>query len=993
MSTKTTFKRIALVTVAALGFGLIASVSPASAAETSAMSIDTKVFRAGTTLSLSFTPTGDHTDDGDQMVACITSVPAGTNANSVEVGDCFIDANATLADATTRTMTLGRAGALAAAIADGVVAAPAPRTRATGINVGDSLVGGLDVNGDGDYADTVVGGVDDIAATVSNDYFNVAGSYGIYVFLDNNSDGLFQPATEIYTTGTATVGSTPAALTIVPAATVGALNTAANFYIYATDAAGRPTLVNGTDETVDVTFTALSGTVTGAPSGVGIAIDSGDAVIAGKTYYKYIQTPATGSGTYKVTANFSGVLLPLGTAATSGTITVPTSGTATGLSLVTTGLTKGAVKYSAPTALTLTGVQTQTVYANVATTRGITFQLTGTAGAIVQVVLSGVTDSSASLVAGTTLVTIGTNGTATYSVTPTAVAANTVYTVTAGGGLAYTVNFDPAAVDCTGTATCSISATGIPTGVSKDVAAVGATRTFTVTVKDQFNTLYSNYRVVLTTSSTSRNASKAVVAFTGADGSATVSYTDASTSTATLSDSVNLVVNSPFDATTDLFDFNDVVTIKYSGTLGSLALTGGSTAALVKKRTVVNNDDVDTTSDTQTTDRVRAIVDTLMDVNLNDAATGYAVTYTGTPGVKFLLADQDYTDAAATITVANGTAVFVVSEKPGVQTITATAGGLTKTTTVTFVQGANTERNVTVSVPATGKTTVTSAATATVTDGFGNPVSGVSVTFLRSGGRFISGASTVAVMTDSAGVASADYTAEVAGSVTITAKISSGQALLLADDPVTGFADSIASASAVTAFTANTVAADLAAANDAANKKILDAVAAIAAKAASDKAESDAKIKLLEAQIAAAQAASVAAAEAAADAAAEAIDAGNNANDSANAAAEAADAATAAAQQAGEDAVAAAEAAGAAAVAAAQSAQDAAAEATDAATAATDAANAAAEAADAATAAAQDAADAVAALSVQVTEVVASLKKQITALTNLVIRIQKKVKA
>jgi len=66
----------------------------------------------------------------------------------------------------------------------------------------------------------------------------------------------------------------------------------------------------------------------------------------------------------------------------------------------------------------------------------------------------------------------------------------------------------------------------------------------------------------------------------------------------------------------------------------------------------------------------------------------------------------------------------------------------------------------------------------------------------------------------------------------------------------------------------------------------------------------------------------------------------------------------------------------------AQAATDAAAEATDAANAATDAANAAAEAADAATAAAQDAADAVAAL-----------RKQITSLTNLVIKIQKKVKA
>jgi len=92
---------------------------------------------------------------------------------------------------------------------------------------------------------------------------------------------------------------------------------------------------------------------------------------------------------------------------------------------------------------------------------------------------------------------------------------------------------------------------------------------------------------------------------------------------------------------------------------------------------------------------------------------------------------------------------------------------------------------------------------------------------------------------------------------------------------------------------------------------------------------------------------------------------------------------------------------------AAIAATDAAQEAIDAANAATDAANAAAEAADAATAAAQDAADAVAALSVQVTEQIAELKamneaqakmidalrKQLIALTNLIIKIQKKVKA
>jgi len=72
---------------------------------------------------------------------------------------------------------------------------------------------------------------------------------------------------------------------------------------------------------------------------------------------------------------------------------------------------------------------------------------------------------------------------------------------------------------------------------------------------------------------------------------------------------------------------------------------------------------------------------------------------------------------------------------------------------------------------------------------------------------------------------------------------------------------------------------------------------------------------------------------------------------------------------------------------------DAANEATDAANAATDAANAAAEAADAATAAAQDAQAAVAELATQVAALIASIKAQITSLTNLVIKIQKKVKA
>jgi hypothetical protein len=83
------------------------------------------------------------------------------------------------------------------------------------------------------------------------------------------------------------------------------------------------------------------------------------------------------------------------------------------------------------------------------------------------------------------------------------------------------------------------------------------------------------------------------------------------------------------------------------------------------------------------------------------------------------------------------------------------------------------------------------------------------------------------------------------------------------------------------------------------------------------------------------------------------------------------------------------EAANAAADAATQAAEEAAAAAQD----ATDAALDATTAAEAAGALAQEAVDAVAELSAQVTTLIAALKKQITTLTNLVIKIQKKVKA
>ena len=393
------------------------------------------------------------------------------------------------------------------------------------------------------------------------------------------------------------------------------------------------------------------------------------------------------------------------------------------------------------------------------------------------------------------------------------------------------------------------------------------------------------------------------------------------------------------------------------------------------------------------------------------AIAGIPVVLSASTGAWMQSSAGAATASRTRYTDANGQTSFTVfATKTGDATFTVTSGGATDNITINY---ANVEEDARFITVGSATASVTSGKlvplTATVTDRYGNAVRGVTVSWTESGDGRFEGTPTT---TNASGISTADFSAAVGETGTATVTTALGSSYEQRDD-FANYVDIVgATGQATSSYTTAALGLTAAAAGIGTGSTVVTlvasteksaellaseanaaAIAAIAAKAASDKAETDAKIKLLEAQIAAAQAASVAAAEAAADAAAEAIDAGNNAFDAATSAGEAADAATAAAEQAGEDATAAATAAGEAAVAAAEAAQEAAAEATDAANAATDAANASAEAADAATAAAQDAADAVAALSTQVSEMVSALKKQITALTNLVIKIQKKVRA
>jgi len=117
----------------------------------------------------------------------------------------------------------------------------------------------------------------------------------------------------------------------------------------------------------------------------------------------------------------------------------------------------------------------------------------------------------------------------------------------------------------------------------------------------------------------------------------------------------------------------------------------------------------------------------------------------------------------------------VTSTKTGVQTVTATAGTATGSSTITYSAPAATDAFTIALAPATP--TVAPGAsqkfTATVTDKFGNPVTGVSVNFTQSGPGSIGGASSATVVTGTDGTASVTLTTAStdSGSGSITATI------------------------------------------------------------------------------------------------------------------------------------------------------------------------------------------------------------------------------
>jgi hypothetical protein len=424
------------------------------------------------------------------------------------------------------------------------------------------------------------------------------------------------------------------------------------------------------------------------------------------------------------------------------------------------------------------------------------------------------------------------------------------WTAAATAGSAVTVT--GAARSATSGATLSLI-----TPASTILVAPGATITATVRCRDNF--LTGRSLVVLTPTIAGRNALTSVSSvITDASGYATFSYTDASTSTTSLQDTIT------FSGCTTS---STILTVNYTSTanLGVNALTwtaGGGWADLLDttvyykgytKTAISGGDDPSTNAYTTLTYKVT-------DAN-GTPIQGVPVTFALTGNASAAIVRTSTVDYKTVYTGSTGLAVTrVFAWAPGESTVTATAGGKTATGYITWTGAAESAARV---LTGSFKGNVLSYK---VVDRFGNPVEGVDISLSRTAGTgfFASGKTTETAITGEDGTVDIQFN----GAATVKATLPIGTYPQAWD---------IAGQIGATAVTAASTTAGVTTGTGASFAPV--GVNTVSLTVASQSSEQ-------------------AAAEAASDAAAEAIDAANAATDAANLAAEAADAATVAAEEA-----------------------------------------------------------------------------------------------
>ena len=881
MSTKTTLKRIALVAVSALGFGVLTSVAPASATATYAGATSITVgastaSRVGVASTTAITLNGTYTvDDTVTVSAKVISSPAGSVfATSRTSGNYAAGIQGT---------GTPNAGVL-------TITAPAAQTATTaftGTVTGAGSASATDEN----YVTNVftLGATGTSGTTLAlnvNTTVDVAGTYQVLVSVAATNraqaEGSFV-AGDVSAIYTFTTAGAPATITMTPVGSTADTETLGRLVrITLKDANGNAT-VPGDAESInlssDKTTTYFGAATSGNPSsnptattlGLGTAnfYATGSAALvrvlgaAGTTV-----VTATGGGTIPTSVTTQGSLTFLASTLTSSaavtispitaTVAYPENGygVATAASSGTSNL--GTIKV-APTS---TSRSWRVVYTNTSTSAAAVARVTVTD---ISGLITGVANATY-----TQSVSIAAKGTATDAVAPTganftvstlsALINGASYSVKVTGDTTSDTNLGYTVSGETSTSTAS-TAKVAAVGVTAFTAAPASTVTQTVKLTDQFGAAVAN--AAITVSISGRNAAKSgAVIITDASGLASYALTDAGTS-----------------GTTDTLEFSSSSATK---TAASTTITWGT----VTVSTVTLNGG-------NTTAGVADATKTIRDINAGDGveSTTYGITATVKDANGVLLGGVPVewsisgTGAAITSTTIKGTTTSagvhtakVYGWIAGDYTVTAKAGAVTATGTITFgqtVKGDERTISATVSGP---------IVTAKTVDRFGNPVPGVIVYATKTGvGYFGSGVTKTSGTTGSDGTVefvvaggSADVTVSTIDYAAAAGTYGSGQT-----SAPKGYTCNAATATALAACAFTATVAGTATKDEVGVGASFDGagVASATVKVAGDSSAADA-------------------ANAAADAAAEAIDAANAATDAANLAAEAADAATVAAEEA-----------------------------------------------------------------------------------------------
>ena len=796
-------KKVAAIAVASLGFGVLTSVSPASAAVTGAQ--NAFVVRSDDATYAS------QPGDSNTTTAAITVTEGGAAGAN---GDFLrVTYKATSTSTAIKLTTANIANGTATALTGGVTLT---MTAATS--------GGISYTASTEAVASTSGAAGTIVLKVGR-----AAVPGIYTLMYDAANTFATAADADNFSKSITVTGAPSSISVVGTGTTNTNTVIAgdgtsSYTVSLKDSAGNATYLLSTERlNLTENGTGLSVTTPGLAVITNAELGSTQATMSTTAT---LTTASLAAGTYTLTVTPVGLAASV-VAATGSLVYTSAALRAAAASIILTAPTtqvSGAADSVAtlPVASAVSSTQgtaEKEVFSNT-TNSSFTFRIKAAAAAtgFVQYKISstGVTTSPA---AGNYTAALTVDATASYAditVTTSSIALDGNFTVEAyedgeatNGGTGS--DYEPKAKVTYKTPVFAGVKFSNPDAAEIAVK-IAATTTLQAKATDQYGnamantTLYFDIAGRATTAVFSR--------ITDAAGLASVPFADVSTSTTSLTDTVRVDDTSGGQSSGTKID---TITLVYATDISATAITsvGYIDASGTYSGTLKADGTTSVTIDAvlaQTAVSDQFYIAATLKNAAGSVVRGLPVVFTVTGGI--IAAEADTTaatitagvDAVTTVTVytdSNGIArAAVAATKVGSVKVTATSGTLTTSQSVTAISGGNgTGRTLAVSI-------VGDLVRATVVDGFGNGVGAVSVTLVATGGAFLTGSNTVSVTTDASGLGTASL--QPGTGVTVKATMNTDQEDSLAtagvDNWVAGNATATTVATTVIAPTSAIVA-------------------------------------------------------------------------------------------------------------------------------------------------------------------------------------------